>query len=42
MTQKIEKIQKKCKGLFESLGQSVLKFNDPEANSKQLTALLKR
>ena len=42
MTQKIEKIQKKWKGFFESLRQSLLKFNDPEANSKQLTALLKR
>ena len=42
MTQKIEKIQKKCKGFFEGLGQSLLKFNDPEANSTHLTALLKR
>ena len=42
MTRKIEKIQKKCKGFFENLGQSLLKFNDPEAISKQLTALLRR
>ena len=28
--------------LFKSLEQSFLKFNDPEATSKQLTVLIKR
>ena len=42
MTQKSEKIQKKCKGFFESLGPSLFKFKNFEAISKKLTALLKR
>ena len=35
-------MKKKFVDFFESLGQSLLKFNDLEAISKQLTALLKR
>ena len=29
-------------GFLQSLGQSLLKFNDLEANSMQLTAVIKR
>ena len=42
ITQKIEKIKKNFRDFFESLGRSLLKFNDLEAISKELTALLKR
>ena len=38
----MEKIKKKFVDFFESLGPSFSEFNDLEAISKQLTALLKR
>ena len=38
----MEKIKKKFVDFFESLGPSLFKFNDFEAISKWLTALLKR
>ena len=38
ITEKIEKIKKNCVDFFESLRQFSVKFNDPEAISKQLTA----
>ena len=41
ITEKIEKIKKKCIDFFQSLKQFSLKFNDPEAISKQLTVLIK-
>ena len=42
ITEKIEKIKKKNSvDFFQSLSQFSLKFNDPEAISKQLTVLIK-
>ena len=41
ITEKIEKIKKNSVNVFESLRQFSLKFNDPEAISKQLTILIK-
>ena len=41
ITEKIEKIKKDSVDVFESLKQFSLKFNDPEAISKQLTVLIK-
>ena len=41
ITEKIEKIKKDSVDFFESLKQFSLKFNDPEAISKQLTVLIK-
>ena len=41
ITEKIEKIKKKSVDVFESLRQFSLKFNDPEAISKQLMVLIK-
>ena len=41
ITEKIEKIKKNCVDVFQSLRQFSLKFNDPEAISKQLTVLIK-
>ena len=40
ITEKIEKKKKFCR-FFKSLRQFSLKFNDPEAISKQLTILIK-
>ena len=40
-TEKIKKIKKNSGDVFESLKQFSLKFNDPEAISKQLTILIK-
>ena len=41
ITEKIEKMKKNSVGFFKSLRQFSLKFNDPEAISKQLTKLIK-
>ena len=41
ITEKIEKTKKNSVNLFESLRQFSLKFNDPEAISKQLMVLIK-
>ena len=41
ITEKIEKIKKSCVDCFQSLRQFSVKFNDPEAISKQLTVLIK-
>ena len=41
ITEKIEKIKKNCVDVFQSLRKFSLKFNDPEAISKQLTVLIK-
>ena len=41
ITEKIEKIKKNSVDFFKSLEQFSLKFNDPEAISKQLTVLKK-
>ena len=41
ITEKIEKIKKNYVDFFQSLSQFSLKFNDPEAISKQLTVLIK-
>ena len=41
ITEKIEKIKKNSVDFLKSLGQFSLKFNDPEAISKQLTVLKK-
>ena len=41
ITEKIEKIKKKSVNFFKNLGQFSIKFNDPEAISKQLTVLIK-
>ena len=38
MNEKIEKNKKKSIDFYKSLWQSFLKFNDPEAISKQLAA----
>ena len=40
-SEKIEKIEKNSVDFFKSLRQFSLKFNDPEAISKQLTKLIK-
>ena len=41
ITEKIEKIKKNSVNFFKSLNQFILKSNDPEAISKQLTVLIK-
>ena len=41
ISEKIEKIKKNSVDFFQSLRQFSLKFNDPEAISKQLTKLIK-
>ena len=41
LTEKIEKIKKNSVDFFQSLTQFSVKFNDPEAISKQLTVLIK-
>ena len=41
ITETIEKIKKNSVNFFQSLKQFSLKFNDPEAISKQLTVLIK-
>ena len=41
ITEKIEKIKKNIKEISKGLRQFFLKFNDPEAISKQLTVLIK-
>ena len=41
ISEKIEKIKKNSFNFFKSLKQFSLKFNDPEAISKQLTVLIK-
>ena len=41
ISEKIEKIKKNSVDFFKSLGEVSLKFNDPEAISKQLTVLIK-
>ena len=41
ITEKIENIKKNPVDVFESLRQFSLKFNDPEAISKQLAILIK-
>ena len=41
ITEKIEKIKKNCVDFFQSFRQFSLKFNEPEAISKQLTVLIK-
>ena len=41
ISEKIEKIQKNSVDFYQSLRQFSLKFNDPEAISKQLTVLIK-
>ena len=41
ITEKIKKIKKDSIDFLESLKQFSLKFNDPEAISKQLTVLIK-
>ena len=41
ISEKIEKIKKNSVDFFQSLRQFSLKFNDPEAFSKQLTVLIK-
>ena len=41
ISEKIEKIKKNSVDFIKSLRQFSLKFNDPEAISKQLTKLIK-
>ena len=41
ISEKIEKIKKNSVDFFKSLKEVSLKFNDPEAISKQLTVLIK-
>ena len=41
ISEKIEKIKKNSVDFFKSLGEVSLKFNDPEAISKQLTVSIK-
>ena len=41
ITGKIEKIKKNSVNFFKNLTQFFVKFNDPEAISKQLTVLIK-
>ena len=41
ITEEIEKTKKNSVNFFKSLRQFSLKFNDPEAISKQLTILIK-
>ena len=41
ITEKIEKIKKKSFDFSQSLRQFSVKFNDPEAISKQITVLIK-
>ena len=41
ITEKFEKIKKNCKDFFKGSRQLFLKFNYPEAISKQLTVLIK-
>ena len=41
ITEKIEKIKKNSVNFFKNLRQFFVKFNDPEAISKQLTVLIK-
>ena len=41
ITEKIQKIKKNSVNVFESLRQFSLKFNDPEAITKQLKVLIK-
>ena len=41
ISEKIEKIKKNSVDFFKSLRQFSLKFNDPEAISKQLKVLIK-
>ena len=41
ISEKIEKIKKNSVDFFQSLRQFSLKFNNPEAISKQLTMLIK-
>ena len=41
ITEKIEKVKKNIKDFFKGLRQFFLKFNDPEAISKQLMVLIK-
>ena len=41
ITEKTEKIKKNSVNFFKTLTQFSLKFNDPEAISKQLTVLIK-
>ena len=41
ITEKIEKIKKNSVNFFQILRQFSVKFNDPEAISKQLTVLIK-
>ena len=41
ISEKIEKIKKYSVDFFQSLKQFSLKFNDPEAITKQLTVLIK-
>ena len=41
ITEKIEKIKKNSVDIFQSLSQFSIKFNDPDAISKQLTVLIK-
>ena len=41
ITEKLEEIKKNSVDVFESLRQFSLKFNDPEAISKQLMVLIK-
>ena len=41
ITEKIQKIKKNIKDFFKGLRPFFLKFNDPEAISKQLTVLIK-
>ena len=41
ITEKIGKIKKNSVNFFQSLRQFSVKFNDPEAISKQLTVLIK-
>ena len=41
ITEKIEKIKKNSVNSFKNLKQFFVKFNEPEAISKQLTVLIK-
>ena len=41
ITETIEKIKKNCVDFFQSLRELSVKFNDPEAITKQLTVLIK-
>ena len=41
ITEKIQKIKKNINDFFKGLRQFSLKFNDPEAISKQLMVLIK-